>query len=419
MKKILIVVLCALLLCVILAGCTTEPIKEEIASTAEAITTSREPSAEPTITLFSLDSEERMKGYAYKTSSLWRKKEEVNNIWYYKTDNNADGGLQVVYTVTEEVDTADESIVIPRIDDTISGVAAKTGVSNMSSSDLVTIGGSPAKKFNCNWEMNSINYLAEGVVIIDKTGICSFLALEPENSDRSLISTFPEVVDSIAMYEAKDDFLKDEEMRSQVTSLMNNFQFVDIVTLADSYIAEQSPVNTDSVYEIKQYAEQANAAMTNCSIVTDDFENKSTLFGTVDAISADINFVPFIDNEVKTFDLKAKVGFKQNGWLFMDNVSIKVDEDDYLTEFFSDPTRDIISGGTILEEDIMELKYEEADKIINAEAPIMRFEGEDGKTRDHDMTSAEVESLKSISIVSQSIDGISAIIKQWTEENIY
>ena len=213
--------------------------------------------------------------------------------------------------------------------------------------------------------------------------------------------------------------MKSEDAIIQIRGLLYDFKFDEIIAMADAYIAEKSPVQSDSVFVIKQAAEEANAVMPNCTLVSDEFEGRSVLYGGVEEIGWDVNFVPYID-EPRRDSVPVYVGFKQDEWLFFDKLKIKVADDSYIRGSFDyiDVQRDVMSGGAVLEKANDKLDYDEVERILNSENPVMRFTGEYDKTRDHKMTDSELESLQNVYVVLKSIDAIKDTIDQWQEENL-
>lgn len=98
---------------------------------------------------------------------------------------------------------------------------------------------------------------------------------------------------------------------------------------------------------------------------------------------------------------------------------IKVNEDSFIDESFGygDTARDVISGGTIKEVGTMSMSIKRAEELLNTENPVMRFEGENDETRDHDMTEKELQALDKIYRVSVHRNTIDTIIKDWTDAN--
>ena len=114
----------------------------------------------------------------------------------------------------------------------------------------------------------------------------------------------------------------------------------------------------------------------------------------------------------------ADVGFQQKGWLFFDSVEIKIDEDNYCSEYFDydETVRDVISGSTIKEEGEMSLSLEDAEALLQLESPVMRFENlDEGKKRDHTITKEELAALNRIYQIEKYRDIIETTIEEWEE----
>ena len=118
--------------------------------------------------------------------------------------------------------------------------------------------------------------------------------------------------------------------------------------------------------------------------------------------------------------IHVEVGFVKEDWLFMESIKIKVGEDDYISKYFDylDVDRDTLGGSTIQEEMDCSISLEDVEKLLAATDPVMRFEGQDGATYDHQMTSEELSSLQTIYDLSNCLDGIWDILNQWMDDNM-
>lgn len=427
MKKTIIFIVCLALLFGVLTGCgnstsaesaeaAPEATGEAEATEATGATEAEESASEP----FELDTEERRGQYAYEASSLLLAEPDTDADTYYISENNEDGLLQVFYMEKPEIDLSDDAAVKQELEDTVATLASIDDASNLTTEYGLEIAGNPAVEFEYNFTtVNDETGTATGAMILDANGILCVIAAEPNSGEGRLLATVPSILESISIFEPEDDFLMEEDTRTQIYRWTHDFQFDEIIAMADAYIAEKSPAESDSVFAIKQAAEEANAVMPDCTLVEDEFEDDSILYGGVEEIGWDINFVPYIEGP-QTYNVTADVGFKQDGWLFFENVKIKVGDDDYISGSFDyfDVQRDVISGGTILEEVEAKYSFDEVERILNAEDPVMRFTGEDDKTRDHEMTDAELGSLQNVYVVSKSMEAISDTIEQWTADNI-
>jgi len=427
LKKVVIFILCAALSCAIFAGCGNQPAEESAADTQSTESASAgsaqddeanaDGTAEPEP--YVLDAEERLGQFVYGISSSFRAEEDTDSTRYYISDNNSDGLFQVSYYDIDFDDLSDDAALLAYKEEFIAGIEGNESASNLTSDLDVEIENLPAMKFEYDYDIDGENYRTVGVGIFVDDGFYVFSTFEPDSGERRLTATFPSIKESIYEYVPENDFIKNEEVRTQLYTLSNDFKFDEIIALADAYIAKNSPAESDTVYAIKQAAEEANAVIPNCTIVTDEFEDDVVLYGGVDSISSSVNFVPYVGGGHHVYDVPATVGFKQDDWLFFENIKIKVADDEYISDSFDyfDVVRDVINGGTILEEADTSFDLEDAEMILNAEAPIIRFTGEDDKTRDHEMTSEELDSLQNVYIIAKSTNTISETISQWVEEN--
>lgn len=168
-------------------------------------------------------------------------------------------------------------------------------------------------------------------------------------------------------------------------------------------------------------AQQGQQILANCTVVTDEFEGESTIYGSVQEISSSVNFVPYLDDSIANSKIRVIAGFEKNDWLFMETVKIKVGEDDYIKDYFDyfDVTRETLGGSTILEEVEYSLSYEEVEQLLAAADPVIRFEGENDATYDHQMTTEEITSLQTMYDLSTCTEEIWNILNQWTQDNMY
>jgi hypothetical protein len=81
-------------------------------------------------------------------------------------------------------------------------------------------------------------------------------------------------------------------------------------------------------------------------------------------------------------------------------------------------TRDVLYGGTILEEAETKLTAESIENILNAENPVIRFEGEDERVRDHEMTESELNALDNVYKIASCNNLIERSIDDWEEANL-
>lgn len=227
------------------------------------------------------------------------------------------------------------------------------------------------------------------------------------------------LLDTMSFDVQEETILSDQDRRWEINSLNDTLKYDELLELVNAYIAEKSPMETDPAFKIKEATESILKVLPECKIVTDDFSGDTVIYGGVDAISSKINFVPRISQEDYLGGyVYADVGFQQKGWLFFDSVEIKIDEDNYCSEYFDydETVRDVISGSTIKEEGEMSLSLEDAEALLQLESPVMRFENlDEGKKRDHTITKEELAALNRIYQIEKYRDIIETTIEEWEE----
>lgn len=424
MKKLALLILCCLLaLSLVSCGSTPAASSQSSSSTSQASTsvTSEAPQEEEEPDLpqpYELDQEDRMKTFSYDVSSTFETSTDTNVIYYYPP-NTENTMLQVLYSVSAPIDYTDPDTAAEVLEQTVSGVENSGSVTDLTAEYGLTVAGQPAARFSCMMYVGTVKNPTLGLLVLDANGILSFMASAPQEDDPLLVS-FDSIVDSIRPYVPENDFLSDETVRTTVNDCLYNYDFDQIASLAQDYIDQQNPAETDTAFAILDYAQQGQQILPNCTIVTDDFEDESTSYGTVQEISSSVNFVPYIEDSITSTSIHVNVGFVKEDWLFMESLKIKVGEDDYISKWFDyfDVERDTLGGSTIQEEVDCSISLEDVEKLLAATDPVMRFEGQDDATYDHQMTAEELSSLQTIYDLSNCLDGIRDVINQWMDNNM-
>lgn len=424
MKKLALLILCCLLaLSLVSCGSTPAASSQSSSSTSQASTsvTSEAPQEEEEPDLpqpYELDQEDRMKTFSYDVSSTFETSTDTNVIYYYPP-NTENTMLQVLYSVSAPIDYTDPDTAAEVLEQMVSGVESSGSVTDLTAEYGLTVAGQPAARFSCMMYVGTVKNPTLGVLVLDANGILSFMASAPQEDDPLLVS-FDSIVDSIRPYVPENDFLSDETVRTTVNDCLYNYDFDQIASLAQDYIDQQNPAETDTAFAILDYAQQGQQILPNCTIVTDDFEDESTAYGTVQEISSSVNFVPYIEDSITSTSIHVNVGFVKEDWLFMESLKIKVGEDDYISKWFDyfDVERDTLGGSTIQEEVDCSISLEDVEKLLAATDPVMRFEGQDDATYDHQMTAEELSSLQTIYDLSNCLDGIRDVINQWMDNNM-
>lgn len=411
MKKILTIVLCVVL-AVALVGCGTPT---EMPS--ESVDTTPEPTVEatPEPTPAMLDKEVKKGMISYAVPSGWREgsSDSYTTMFYYPYADNADGYIGVdVNTIPTPVT---EQNMSEMLDGVLKGISDSVYVTDFVS-EKVDLNGVEAVrcsyKRNENYERGA--YDVEAYIFINNNKLYNFFAFVPPMPLDEPSTTFQSVVDSITVITPKDDFLKDGETQSQIFKMANSYDFTGIIELANAYIETNAPAETDTAYQLIELANQANAILESCSVVSDDFEETVTVYGSgADSITSDTNIVPYLEG----YDLKVKLGFYASDWIFFDEVKVKVGGDEYVSFYFDhfNVAREV--GDGISEIATTSIKEDELEQIANAEFPVMRFIGEDEKTRDHELSESEITACNTILNLSVVRGNIADVVNAYKEEN--
>lgn len=421
MKKLALLLLTAMLVqC--LSGCgSSAPSKERPSHDIPQapVSSDTQPEEPPEPEPYELDLEDRMKTFSYDVSSTFEKVTETNTNYYYPPDTESTL-LQVMYSVSAPIDYTDPDTAAEVLEQTISGLENSSVMFDMTAEYDLTVAERPAARFSCTMYVGTTRNPALGLILLDANGILSFVATAPQEDDPLMVS-FDSIVDSIRPYVPEQDFFSDETNRNTVNDSLYTHNFDQIISAAETYIAEQNPAETDSVFSILDYAQQGQQILANCTVVTDEFEGENTIYGSVQEISSSVNFVPYLDDSIANSKIRVIAGFEKNDWLFMETVKIKVGEDDYIKDYFDyfDVTRETLGGSTILEEVEYSLSYEEVEQLLAATDPVIRFEGENDATYDHQMTTEELTSLQTMYDLSTCTEEIWNILNQWTQDNMY
>lgn len=211
------------------------------------------------------------------------------------------------------------------------------------------------------------------------------------------------------------DFFTDDARRKAYKELNENFQFSEILAMANEYIAQNNPAETDSAYAIAEQAQAGLDAMESCTIVKDEFEGDlSIYYNGVEKLSSEINFLPYIDDHSDTI----LVGFTASDWLFFNTVYIKADDEMVEQSHFKDTamTQEVTDNG-IYEDISITLSQDDIDKILNSENTMIRFENDEtDKTKDHTITENEKNALRTIRTVESAYGTLKSLCYHWEND---
>lgn len=412
MKRLLCVVLC-ILLAVAVVGCGAP--EAEPSESAEASAT---PTPTPAVDLIETKTEKvfdikiNIPKEAEKNSTEWD-----DNVSFIVND-----GTYATYAIDITAKSYSDVLSENDLKDSADNVwenTIKTGynVSNDEGKEEFNVNGVNVMKYTGEYTdgrdfiLNYIVFFANNRTYI----ILMTLDKNYQNEYSDYLDTF---VNEMEIEIREPDILSDSDRRYDIDRMNTNLEYNEMLEIVNAYIADTSPNENDPAFKIKSDAEAILAILPECEIVSDEFEGSTEIYGGVSEVTGDVNFVPYISpSNTLTSYVYAKVGFKQGEWVFFDKVRIKVGENDYIEETFSygDTITDVLGGGTVKEEGDMSIAIERVGELLNVESPVMRFEGDDDKMREHTMTEAELSALNKIYEISLHRNNIDTIIKEWEE----
>ncbi len=210
-----------------------------------------------------------------------------------------------------------------------------------------------------------------------------------------------------------EDFLKDDKRRDGFEKMLESYDFKGIIEAANAYIGASNPQPEDYAYKAIELSQKAKEQLSKCKINKDSHTDDITIYYKgVEAISKSINIVPYMGD----YGMEIRLGFKASNWVYFEETSIKVGEDEFIEDSYSNKylVRDVISGG-VLEYIDTTFYHEDIEKIINADSPTIRFIGEGDKKRDHAFTASEIKALKLLDELAGTLDDLSYMIYEWEE----
>jgi hypothetical protein len=200
-------------------------------------------------------------------------------------------------------------------------------------------------------------------------------------------SPSPEIVEELYL-----DFFSDEERQIRYTELYQSYNYAELLEYLYTYIEENSPLVDDSAYTILSLIEPALDYQDSWIISLDEFDNEYTLtFKGANEITQS----RAISVSLKGTDLVTKIGFRKNGWLFFDAISISADGHRiYGASIRGSITRNVISGNSIEEYCFTSLYDDVVIKVKESDKSIIRFENDkSGEKYDHVLTREEKDAL--------------------------
>lgn len=203
------------------------------------------------------------------------------------------------------------------------------------------------------------------------------------------------------------------EQAGMCKDFLKHCQYSELHEYISALIADGDLAGTSWVERILSQIDELAALSKKCAISEDTFENETVIYysGVAD-ISNNVNIVPSltISNSGET-KLEYKLGFKKNGWLFFDEISVVSQNRNAKDQSFDhfDVNRDVIRGGQI-QEYVFTSSLNIAS-FIDDENIIIRFKNSDTReTVDHKLTSAEISAVSTLSQISEAHSGIYKMI---------
>ena len=414
MKRLLCVVLC-ILLAVAVVGCGAP--EAEPSESAEASATVK-PTPTPAVDLIETKTEKvfdikiNIPKEAEKNSTEWD-----DNVSFIVSD-----GTYTTYAI--DITAKSYSDVLSEndlkngaADGVWKNIKTSYNISNDEGKEEFNVNGVNVMKYTGEYT-DGRDFILNYVVFFANNRTYMIIMMLDKNYQNEYSDYLDTFVNEMEIEIREPDILSDSDRRYDIDRMNTNLEYNEMLEIVNAYIADTSPNENDPAFKIKSDVEAILAILPECEIVSDEFEGSTEIYGGVSEVTGEINFVPYISpSNTLTSYVYAKVGFKQGEWVFFDKVRIKVGENDYIEETFSygDTITDVIGGGTIKEEGDMSIAIERVGELLNVESPVMRFEGDDDKMREHTMTEAELSALNKIYEISLHRNNIDTIIKEWEE----
>ena len=191
--------------------------------------------------------------------------------------------------------------------------------------------------------------------------------------------------------------LDSAEKLKELRTLVDAYDFKGVLTLIDAYEKENVIPDDAHIRNLKKIAESASPLQDKCSRVYDDIEEETRVFYKgIESISKKVHVVPYAYKSSVYTD----VGFVASDWLFFDDWTIKAGEtkiSGYVGDFGD--YREVLRGGRGVTEVAQResIDYKEICAIHDTGAAKLRFENtDDHKTRDYDLSAAEIEALYTV-----------------------
>lgn len=387
-KQIGLTVFLASCLVLFMVGCSSE---EDIEPAEEAVETEIVEVAEIEPKKIELDSEDSFYSMTYSFSSDWEKypSREAGPGF---TLNDEIGALVIDHTARNVKHTDEDSL--QGYFDMCAGGIADEGI-DITEKTRLDIGDRPS-------------YFIEGS--IDET-LYHVYYIATEDGQYRLIFAYnredipsfeKEFIGSLAFLES---FLTNEEVVDGFKGASIEMDFEKAASLLEDYIDDFHPSSDDPVHRLLEITNELSVLVGRCSLIIDSVDNKKTLYyGGVEELSDGCNILPSLQGSTSSYlpgSMYIKVGFYAQDWLFFE--SVKLTFTDVETRAWTGSwksynlTRDVLGGGSIFEASpSVSLNSSDVETFASSTADVLRFRGADEKNRDHQVTEAEQEALKTL-----------------------
>ena len=208
---------------------------------------------------------------------------------------------------------------------------------------------------------------------------------------------------SVREYRPDNEFLANDERRDTCRKLLKECKYTELYNYISEFTENSTVSENDIVQKLHSIAESLSEFEGKCDISTDNIENKTTVYykGIRD-ISKDINVIPFLTTSdwVGGISLEYKLGFKQNGWLFFDEITVANGvSDPEKNNYPYDVNRDVISGSAIQE---YVYSYIDIASFVGEGDVTIRFSNTETKENiDHILTEAEKEAITTLNQIKK------------------
>ncbi len=239
--------------------------------------------------------------------------------------------------------------------------------------------------------------------IVDTDEKQYILQVFPANTDLD-VDTLPTKI------KRNNDFFTSEETQKVYDEYLENHNYSKILELADNYINQSNPNESDSAFTIKSEIQPAVEAMSKCEAVKDEFSNAVFVYYKgLTKIDTNNNFVTFVkDNHY----VKYRLGFQAKDWMLFDSFTVKAD-DILIKKNSASEVREVLDNEQILEYVDISFYDSDLEALLNSENISIRFKGKDDKTYDHTLSPQEIDAIKVMNVIGNTNKNLSNLKFRW------